>query len=295
MPGDPNLKPIRLSLLFKFATATKTLLITAACTKVKQPLVAATPFILVSVLTCADTFVQTAPAIAQGVDHGPAILVPTDVTGTQIMEVDAPHPEVRIKFEKFPEKFNCKKCLIQEDTDTKYGALSEGAITLESGKILVAPQDGRVLVRTKLADIAVPKDGIALIKCENKVLSIFNLAGRESVIKFPKEEESPHSKTKVNECIGLDEGFGIISNSHKFTKDSIASGVLQYVGTSAASVVVIEIAMHDCKLAVIDPMRILQNDSILKFLTAEKWLSVLRKVEDTTDRVGVWQKEELRR
>ncbi len=243
-------------------------------------------------------FAQPIQTVAQGADRGPAILVPTDVTGTQIMEADSgegPSPEKRIKFEKFPAKFTCKKYLLQEETDTKCSALTDGTITLESGKILVSASDGRLLVRTKLADIAVPKDGIALIKFEQNKLSIFNLAGREFVVRFPEDGDATQKKSGHNECIGLDEGFGILSRTHIFTKESVASGILQYVGAKAASTVVIAIAMHDCQLAVIDPMRILQNDSILKYLTAEKWLGVLKKVEDTTERVGVWQKEENRR
>ncbi len=114
-------------------------------------------------------------------------------------------------------------------------------------------------------------------------------------MRFPEDGDATQKKSGHNECIGLDEGFGILSRSHIFTKESVASGILQYVGAKAASTVVIAIAMHDCQLAVIDPMRILQNDSILKYLTAEKWLGVLKKVEDTTERVGVWQKEENRR
>lgn len=252
--------------------------------------------ISVSVLTKTPiAFAQPAPIVAQGGDRGPAIFVPTDVTGTQIEVVEQtsiPASALRVRFERFPEKFNCKKFLLQEDVDTKCSELSEGSITLERGKILVAPRDGRLLVHTKVADISVPKDGIALIKCENDQLSFFNLGGREFVVHFPLEPGHPHHKTSYEECIGLDEGFGIVSHG---TKDSVGGGILQYAGRQAASSVVVAVAMHNCKLAVIDPMKILEEDSILKSLTAEKWLSVLRKVEDTAERVGVWQREQSRR
>lgn len=240
---------------------------------------------------------STASASAQpGGDRGPAILVPTDVSGNQIIEQigesTSSTSTLKVRFEKFPEKFNCKKYLIQSDADTKCSDLEKGLIKLETGKILVAPTDGRLLVHTKLADIAVPKDGVALIRIEAAHLSIFNLAGREFVVKFDeKESASPDKATNYNEGIGLDEGFGIIS--HGTTKDSIANGIMQYVGPLVSSSAVVAVAMRDCELAVIDPMRILQQDSILKSLTT-KWLPVLTKVEDTVVRVGVWQQDNKR-
>jgi hypothetical protein len=243
-------------------------------------------------------FLSTPIAFAQpGGDRGPAILVPTDVSGNQIIEqIEESTPSststLKVRFEKFPEKFNCKKYLIESDTDTKCSDLEKGSIKLETGKILVAPTDGRLLVHTKLADIAVPKDGVALIRIEAAHLSIFNLAGREFVVKFDeKESASPDKSTNYNEGVGLDEGFGIIS--HGTTKDSVANGIMQYVGPLVSSSAVIAVAMRDCELAVIDPMRILQQDSILKSLTT-KWLPVLTKVEDTVVRVGVWQQDNKR-
>ena len=233
-----------------------------------------------SALAC-STIAMSPFALAQpapGGNQGPAILVPTDVTGTQIELVESSPTSVskskmKIGFEKFPQKFNCKKILIEEDTGTKRSELSSGTITLDAGKILVAPVDGQLLVRTKFANVAVPKDGIALIGFVSDRISIFNLGGRELVVHLP-EEGVPHHKSNYDQCIGLAEGFGIITNG---PKDSIASGVLQYVGHQASSSVVIAVGMRNCKLVVIDPMRILQQDSIMKLLMAEKWLSVLKK------------------
>ncbi len=142
-----------------------------------------------------------------------------------------------------------------------------------------------------MAIVSVPKDGIALIKCESDLLSIFNLAGRELVVHLVAHDSTPDPKSIYSECIGLEEGFGIISDD---IKDSIAGGLLHYVGPLTSPSVVIAIAMHACKPAVIDPMTILEKDSIMKLLTA-KWLSALRKIEDTTERVVIWAEEHNRR
>ncbi len=230
------------------------------------------------------------PAInPQGGDHGPPVVVPTDVTGGQITQVgDASAAQLRIRFEKFPDKFTCKKCLIQEDTGTTCGDIADGAITLETGAVLVAPADGTLLVHTKEALIAVPKGNIALIRCVGEHIAIFNLAGRELVIHLIEGGVTPDPSSIYSECIGLGEGFAVVSRDNK---ESSASGILQYVGPLASPSVVIAAAMRDCKLAVIDPMTVLERDSIMKLITA-KWLSVLRKVEETTERVGIWEDEE---
>ena len=113
--------------------------------------IAATAIHLAAFTITPTACAQPAPAVTQGGDRGPAILVPTDVTGTQIEVVDAPST-VRIRFEKFPEKFNCKKLLIQEEEGTKRSEISEELDAL-IGRCTALDTNQRIKTADQLIDL----------------------------------------------------------------------------------------------------------------------------------------------
>ncbi len=236
-----------------------------------------------SILWLCSPGVQAEPAmpVAPPADRGPAILVPTDVTGGHVFNnnvIESLLPVV--KTTKFHARPDAKTFLLETTSDTT--CKSDNAdVSLDKGCIIVCPQGGHVVVRTSTVEVAVPHDTVALVECIDNCSRVFNLAGHDVVVHCLKMGDSQDS-SKAPDSIEIQEGLGYIDNNGQLSNLPKGCTLLDH-SMIPNSAVRMEDRKH-FKLAMLNPKDVLNYHQIAKQLKKD-WIPAIKKIEQAADQM----------